>query len=131
VAIGNTNAYKIAQSEGSSFAQDSVTVLLDGKSIPAKGFIHLYDSTPSVISSGHVAAHLPCDESGTSLLKISGGVAPKIAPFNMTRLDGLSSLESQCMYHVDLPPNNETVTDIALINPSPKNIALPDLPGCS
>jgi hypothetical protein len=73
-----------------------------------------------------VAAHLPCDGAGASPVRIAGGVAPKVSPFNMTRLDELSSLGSQCMYHVDLPPNNETVTDIALINPSTKNITLPD-----
>ncbi len=126
LVVVSTNVITLRQSEASSSAQDSVTVLLDGKNIPAKGFIHLYDSTPSVITTGHVAARLPCDESGTSLLKISGGVAPKVSPFNMTLLDELSNLGSQCMYHVDLPPNNETVTDIALINPNIKNITLPD-----
>jgi hypothetical protein len=124
--VVNTNVHTLRQSEASASAQDSVTVLLDGKKIPAEGFIHIYDSTPSIILSGHVAAHLPCDKTGSSLVRVAGGVAPKGSPFNMTRLDELSILGSQCMYHVDLPPNNQTVTDIALINPSTKNITLPD-----
>ena len=33
---------------------DSVTILLDGKVIPAKNFIHLYTSAPPNIVSGHI-----------------------------------------------------------------------------
>jgi hypothetical protein len=29
-------------------ARDSQTILLEGKTIPAKGFVHLYDSTPYI-----------------------------------------------------------------------------------
>jgi len=31
--------------------RDSVTILLEGKSIPANGFLHLYDSTPYKIGN--------------------------------------------------------------------------------
>jgi hypothetical protein len=41
--------------------RDSVTVLLEGKTLPGKGFIHLYDSTPYMILNGHVALHIPCN----------------------------------------------------------------------
>ncbi|MGC2428680.1 MAG: hypothetical protein WA421_16725, partial [Nitrososphaeraceae archaeon] len=30
--------------------RDSAIILLEGKSIPAKGFIHLYDATPYMIT---------------------------------------------------------------------------------
>src|SRR4051794_9786992 len=50
--------------------RDSATILLEGKSIPAKGFIHLYDTTPYMITNGHIAANLPCDTSSVSPLKI-------------------------------------------------------------
>ena len=36
--------------------RDSAIILLEGKSIPAKGFIHLYDATPYMITNGHIAA---------------------------------------------------------------------------
>ncbi len=99
---------------------------MDGKTIPSKGFIHLYDSTPSTITVGHVAAHLPCDNKGDSTVKVVAGVAPIVAPLNLTLVEPLSAKGDLCMYHTDLPPKNETITDIALLNPTEKSITLPD-----
>lgn len=31
---------------GQTIVRDSVTLLLEGKTIPAKGFLHVYDSSP-------------------------------------------------------------------------------------
>jgi hypothetical protein len=73
---------------------------MDGKTIPGKNFIHLYNSTPSTIASGHVAAHLPCDGSGEAIVKVVVGVAPDVAPLNMTLVDQMSTLGNICMYHV-------------------------------
>jgi hypothetical protein len=86
-----------------SQAQDSVTVPMDGKAIPGKNFIHLYDSTPSSIAVGHVAAHLPCDGNGESTVKVVGGIAPNVAPLNLTRVDKMSVLGTICMYHLIYP----------------------------
>jgi hypothetical protein len=110
----------------SSSSQDSVTVLMDGKTIPPKGFIHLYDSTPSTIMLGHVAAHLPCDDKGDSAVKVVAGVAPNVLPLTLTLVEQMSAKGTICMYHTDLPPKNETITDIALLNPTEKSITLPD-----
>ena len=74
-----------------SSSQDSVTALMDGKTIPSKGFIHLYDSTPSTIMVGHVAAHLPCDDKGDSTVKVVAGVAPDVSPVNLTLVEQLIS----------------------------------------
>lgn len=109
-----------------SSSQDSVTVLMDDKTIPSKGFIHLYDSTPSTVTVGHVAAHLPCDDNGDSPVKVVAGLAPNVSPLNMTLVQQLSVKGTVCMYHTDLPPNNQTITDIALLNPTSKSITLPD-----
>lgn len=107
--------------------QDSVTVLLDGKTIPSKSFIHLYDSTPSTVSVGHVAAHLPCDSGGDTDVNVVGGIAPDVSPLNLTRVDELSVLGTVCMYHTDIPQQNGTaITDIALLNPTDESITLPD-----
>lgn len=111
----------------SSQGQDSVTVLLDGKVIPSKSFIHLYDSTPSTISIGHVGAHLPCDGGGDTTVKVVGGIAPDLSPLNLTRVDELSVLGTVCMYHADIPQQNIIgITDIALLNPTEQSITLPD-----
>ena len=52
----NSNiAFSQQEQAQASQPHDSVTVLMEGKTIPGRNFIHLYDSTPSSISSGHVA----------------------------------------------------------------------------
>jgi hypothetical protein len=99
---------------------------MDGKTIPSKGFIHVYDSTPSTITVGHVAAHMPCDDNGESPVKVVAGVAPNVSPLNLTLVEQLSVKGTVCMYHTDVPPKNATITDIALLNPTEKSITLPD-----
>jgi len=76
---------------------------MEGKTIPGRNFIHLYDSTPSSITAGHVAAHLPCDGSGEATVKVAGGIAPDVAPLNMTLVDQMSIPGNICMYNVDIP----------------------------
>ena len=123
----NSNiAFSQQQQVQTSQPHDSVTVLMDGKTIPGKNFIHLYDSTPSSISSGHVAAHLPCDGGGEATVQVVGGIAPDVAPLNMTLVEQMSTLGNTCMYHVDIPQQNGTsITDIALLNPAEQSIILP------
>lgn len=123
----NSNiAFSQQQQVQTSQPHDSVTVLMEGKTIPGRNFIHLYDSTPSSISSGHVAAHLPCDGGGEATVQVVGGIAPDVAPLNMTLVDQMSTLGNICMYHVDIPQQNGTsITDIALLNPAEQSIILP------
>jgi hypothetical protein len=126
----NANHIALSQEMQPTQAHDSVTVLMDGKVIPGKSFLHLYDSTPSSIGLGHVAAHLPCDGNGEEIVKVVGGVAPNVSPLNLTLVDQMSSSGSICMYHTDIPTTpqqqNSTITDIALLNPTEQNITLPD-----
>jgi len=133
IIIATNNNYnpilfaKGQEAEKKSQGQDSVTVLLDGKTIPSKSFIHLYDSTPSIVSVGHVAAHLPCDSGGDTNVKVVAGIAPDVSPLNLTRVDKLSVLGTVCMYHADIPQQQGTdITDIALLNPTEQSITLPD-----
>ncbi|HEX7209029.1 MAG TPA: hypothetical protein VF233_12655 [Nitrososphaeraceae archaeon] len=123
----NSNiAFSQQEQVQASQPHDSVTVLMEGKTIPGRNFIHLYDSTPSSISSGHVAAHLPCDGGGEATVKVVGGIAPDVAPLNLTLVDQMSNLGNICMYHVDIPQQNGTsITDIALLNPAEQSIILP------
>lgn len=71
---GITSAYAQASNVTSSKAaalssmqgtviRDSVVILLEGKTLPANDFKHLYDTTPYMIRSGHIAAKLPYDAS--------------------------------------------------------------------
>ena len=63
---------------GGTTVRDSTAVLLAGETIPGGSFIHLYDSTPDAIATGHVAAKIPCDDNSNATLTILTGSAPKI-----------------------------------------------------
>ena len=102
--------------------RDSATILLEGKIIPIKDYIHLYDSTPYLITSGHIAAKLPCDANSVSPLKILIGQAPNLTPATLELVKPLSTPGKQCIYHVDIPSKGQIVTDVAIQNPTANEI---------
>src|SRR5215208_4693686 len=130
--ILSTNNVNIAFSQHEAQTTDiydSQTILLDGKVIPAKNFIHLYTSAPSNIASAHMQAHIPCDSNGVSPLEVLGGmmIMPDLPPLNMT-LDPMSTPGMICMYHLDITQQNGSqITDIALLNPTEQDIMLPNM----
>ena len=83
--------------------RDSVFALLADQTIPASGFIHLYDTTPYSIINGHVAAKIPCDDESAPLLNILVGAAPQFTPAPLELIANLSTAGELCLYHVDLP----------------------------
>src|SRR5215212_7904214 len=128
--------------------RDSVFALLADQTIPASGFIHLYDTTPYSIRSGHVAAKIPCGDDSAPLLNILIGEAPDLSPAPIELVANLSTPGELCLYHVDLPApeqanatttttasaNSNTtanatdsarITDIAISNPNDEEITLP------
>ena len=107
--------------------RDSVTVLLQGLSIPATDFIHLYDSTPYHIMNGHVALKVPCEDDSTSPITVLIGSAPNMTAGTLENLPTLSTPGEQCLYHVDLIPggNVTTITDIAISNTGEEDIQFP------
>jgi hypothetical protein len=107
--------------------RDSVTVLLQGLSIPATDFIHLYDSTPYHIMNGHVALKVPCGDDSTSPITVLIGSAPNMTAGTLENLPTLSTPGEQCLYHVDLIPggNVTTITDIAISNTEKEDIQFP------
>jgi hypothetical protein len=105
--------------------RDSATILLEGKIIPTKDYIHLYDSTPYLITSGHIAAKLPCDANSVSPLKILIGQAPNLTPATLELVKPLSTPGKQCIYHVDIPSKGQIVTDVAIQNPTANEIKFP------
>src|ERR687897_177280 len=109
--------------------RDSTAMLLAGETIPAGSFIHLYDSTPDAIATGHLAAKIPCDENSNSTLAILTGSAPNLAPADLQKglVPQLSSPGDLCLYHVDLASKQggNMSTDIAMQNPGDEDVELP------
>jgi hypothetical protein len=108
--------------------RDSQTILLEGKTIPAKDFIHLYDSTPYMIMNGHIAMKVPCDTSSKPAVNVLIGSAPDVKPVQPELIKELSKPGSMCLYHVDVGSDvakKIIQTDIAIQNPTDKTITFP------
>src|SRR5918994_3910515 len=75
---------------GGITTRDSTAMLLAGETIPGGSFIHLYDSTPDVIVTGHVAAKIPCDDNSNATLTILTGQAPALQPTELELVQNLS-----------------------------------------
>ena len=110
-----------------SIVRDSVTILLQDAIIPGTDFLHLYDSTPSHITNGHVALKVPCAADSNSTIQVLIGSAPNMTATTLENIPALSTPGEQCLYHVDLIPggNVTTITDIALKNPTEDEIEFP------
>jgi hypothetical protein len=124
-----SRTYNIANAQGAqqqkNVVRDSQAILLEGKAIPANDYIHLYDSTPYMITNGHIAAKLPCDANNASPLKILIGQAPNLKPAELEFVKPLSTPGKMCIYHVDIPSKpGEVITDIAIQNPTANEIKL-------
>ena len=107
--------------------RDSTAMLLAGETIPAGSFIHLYDSTPDAIATGHVAAKIPCNENSNATLSILTGSAPNLQPTALELLPELSTPGELCLYHADLASEQggNMTTDIAIQNPGEEDVELP------
>jgi hypothetical protein len=108
--------------------RDTVTILLEGKSIPANGFLHLYDSTPYMINAGHIALHVPCDATSKSVINVLVGQAPNLKPVEPEVLKKLSQPGNMCIFHVDIdsdPAKQLFQTDVAIQNPANQTITFP------
>lgn len=109
--------------------RDSVTILLEGKTLPGKGFIHLYDSTPYMILNGHVALHIPCNTNSEPDVNVLIGPAPNFTKVQPDIIQGgLSHPGQMCLYHADInsdPLKKNYQTDIAIANPTNQTIIFP------
>ena len=105
--------------------RDSVAELLEGTSIPGGGFIHLYDSTPYMIMNGHVAVNVPCEGNSTASVEVLLGQAPNFTAAELENLPELSTPGEMCLYHVDIAPQEEVITDVAIANPGEEDLAFP------
>ena len=110
-------------SEETNVVRDSATILLEGKTLAANDFIHIYDTTPYMIMNGHVAAKLPCNDNSESPIKVLIGSAPNLTAADFELISELSTPGTACLYHVDLASHqggnaSNIITDIAIQNPS-------------
>ena len=115
-----------------TIVRDSQTILLEGKTIPAKDFIHLYDSTPYMIMNGHIALHIPCNSNSKPIVNTLIGSAPDLKPMEPELIKELSQPGNLCIYHVDVGSkfgeqliSGNFQTDIAIQNPSNSTITFP------
>ncbi len=119
------NATSSAVEEG-TVVRDSQTVLLEGTTLPAGSFIHLYDTTPFKITNGHVALKVPCNNTNSTDVQVLVGQAPELNAAELEFVSPLSQPGNLCLYHADLEsdPTN-TITDIAIRNNGTDNIEFP------
>jgi hypothetical protein len=121
------NNVQEATPQSSFTTSDSQTIFLEGESLPQNSYIHLYDSMPYQISSGHVAAKFPCDEDTNSEVNVLMGQAPNLEPIEMEYISDLSLPGQLCLYHVDIDSSGfNPITDIAISNNSTDEIDFPD-----
>jgi len=116
----------------SVITRDSVTILLEGKSVNPDGYIHLYDTGKFHIMDGHAAIKIPCNENSQPLLELEGGVATQetfMKKLDLHNVANMSNLGQTCMYHSDLNSamgdEGFLLIDIALHNPSQQKIIFP------
>jgi hypothetical protein len=124
----NMSSTSGATSGNSTVTRDTVTLLLEGKTLTGKGFLHLYDSTPYMIMNGHIALHMPCDTSSKPVVNVLIGQAPNLKPVEPELIKELSQPSKLCIYHVDVgsdPAKKIIQTDIAIQNPTDKTISFP------
>jgi hypothetical protein len=114
---------------GQAIVRDSVTLLLEGKTIPAKGFIHVYDAAPYMIHNGHVALHVPCDTSSKLVVNLlAGQINGTFTAIQPVTITSLSQPGQMCLSHVNINSDMAKkvyITDIAIQNPSNQTIIFP------
>jgi hypothetical protein len=122
-----TAAEHTEEEAGGTEVRDSTAILLAGETIPGGSFIHLYDSTPDAIATGHIAAKIPCDDNSNATLTILTGQAPALQPTELELIQNLSTPGELCLYHADLASEagGNLTTDIAIQNAGDEDVELP------
>src|SRR5918993_438873 len=103
----------------------SVTIPLEGLTLKAGQFIELTDTTPVLVTAAHATINVPCEngDDPESDIAVVAGVAPDLEPVDLEFVAELSDPEDNCLYHVDIPENeDDDVTDIAIINLGDKTV---------
>lgn len=112
----------VAMADGNSNQiPSSVTIPLEGLTLKAGQYIELTDTTPVLVTASHTAINVPCNNGNNgdpeSDIAVAAGVAPDIEPVELEYIAELSDPEDNCLYHADVPENeDDEVTDIFIIN---------------
>ncbi|MGH9975473.1 MAG: hypothetical protein ACRD8Z_06515, partial [Nitrososphaeraceae archaeon] len=72
-----------------------------------------------------VAANLSCEDNSIASVNVLIGQAPNLTAAELENVPQLSTPGDLCLYHADIPPQNLTVTDIAVQNPGDSDLELP------
>ena len=114
------------------------TLLLAHQIIPPRDFLHLYDTDPYSITSGHISAKIPCDANSSSSLQMLVGHLPQLKPLQLDPIKELSKPGYLCMYEGNIGSvltsnatsidtgGNMLTTDLVLLNPTDYRIILPN-----
>jgi hypothetical protein len=100
----------------------SVTIPLEGLTLKAGQYIELTDTTPVLVTASHTTINVPCNNGNNnndpeSDIAVAAGVAPDLEPVELEYIAELSDPEDNCLYHADVPENeDDEVTDIVIIN---------------
>jgi hypothetical protein len=127
----NTSETSVENSEAESYSQGE-NIILSHQIIPAKDFIHLYDTYPFAIAEGLISAKLPCESDNSTHLKVMIGQIPRLQPVNLTIEKDLSRPGYMCLYNFEIQQdstsnrNSSSVTDIVLFNTSDERTVLPN-----
>lgn len=109
--------------------RDSLALFLEGSTIPAKGFIHLYDAAPYMIHNAHVGLHVPCDTSSKLVVNLlAGQVNGMFTVIQPANIKELSQPGQMCFSYGEINSDMAKkiyITDIAIQNPSNQAIILP------
>jgi len=105
----------------------SVTIPLEGLTLKAGQFIELIDTTPVLVAAAHAVINVPCESGNNndpeSHIAVVAGVAPDLEPIELEYIAELSDPEDNCLYHADIPENeDDEVTDIVILNPGDETV---------
>jgi hypothetical protein len=131
--VRNTNTSKttVDHNEADSYSQGE-NIILSHQIIPAKDFIHLYDTYPFAITEGFISTKLPCESNTSTNLKVMIGQIPTLRPANLSMEKDLSRPGYMCLYNIEIQENSTSnrnmsaITDIVLFNTSGERIVLPN-----
>ena len=131
--VRNTNTSDTSLDDnGADLYSRGENIILSHQIIPAKDFIHLYETYPFAIAEGSVSAKLPCDSDTSTHLRLLVGQIPKLQPANLSIEKDLSRPGYMCLYNFDIQQNttrnsySAAITDIVLFNTSDERTVLPN-----
>ena len=107
-------------------------IILSHQVIPAKDFIHLFNTHPFTITEGSISAKLPCDSDNSTPLRVMIGQIPKLYPANLSIEGELSRPGYMCLYNFEIQQNSTSIrnasviTDIVLFNTGGERMVLPN-----